>query len=133
MTIKATCSGCGKNLNAKDRLAGKRVRCPECRTAIEIPTLDLSDLPDDPFLDPDLDADDGYGLSESQTGADAGNEAADSTTPAASSSLPNVASEPSSLKKKKRKKQEHNAFAFLIALVSVGWLGYLFERSRNAE
>ncbi len=37
MKISFACTGCGKTLNAPDELAGKRVRCPNCRTVLAIP------------------------------------------------------------------------------------------------
>ncbi len=36
MAIKVTCS-CGKTVSAKDELAGKRVKCPDCSEPISIP------------------------------------------------------------------------------------------------
>ncbi len=38
MTIKARCGGCGSNFQAKDSLAGKRVKCPKCSKPIMIAT-----------------------------------------------------------------------------------------------
>lgn len=38
MPIKVTCS-CGKSFNAKHELAGKRVRCPQCKEPIAIPNV----------------------------------------------------------------------------------------------
>jgi serine/threonine protein kinase/phage FluMu protein Com len=35
--IALTCSHCDKNLKVKDELAGKRVRCPQCKQALEVP------------------------------------------------------------------------------------------------
>lgn len=37
MPIKIVCSGCKKTLKVEDRLAGKRVRCPNCQASITIP------------------------------------------------------------------------------------------------
>lgn len=36
MPIKVSCS-CGQSFNAKDELAGKRVRCPKCKNPLQIP------------------------------------------------------------------------------------------------
>jgi hypothetical protein len=36
MAIAVTC-GCGKKLRVNDELAGKRARCPDCRSAVDIP------------------------------------------------------------------------------------------------
>ena len=36
MSIKARCAGCGAGFQAKDSLAGKRVKCPKCGQAITI-------------------------------------------------------------------------------------------------
>jgi len=36
--ITLTCSQCEKNLKVKDDLAGKKVRCPQCKQILEIPT-----------------------------------------------------------------------------------------------
>lgn len=35
--IQARCPGCGKTLNAPDKVAGKSVRCPGCGAAVAIP------------------------------------------------------------------------------------------------
>lgn len=35
--IKVSCSACGAKLNAKDSLAGKRIKCPSCGTPVQIP------------------------------------------------------------------------------------------------
>lgn len=37
MAIKAQCGSCGTRVNAKDSLAGKRVKCPKCGQALAIP------------------------------------------------------------------------------------------------
>lgn len=37
MSIKARCDGCGVGFQAKDSLAGKRVKCPKCSQPILIP------------------------------------------------------------------------------------------------
>ena len=36
MSIKARCDGCGTGFQAKDSLAGKRVKCPKCAQPITI-------------------------------------------------------------------------------------------------
>ncbi len=35
--MKVKCSGCSKSFKAKESLAGKRVKCPSCGAAIQIP------------------------------------------------------------------------------------------------
>lgn len=37
MSIKVTCPDCGTKLNAKDSLAGRRVKCPSCGSPVDIP------------------------------------------------------------------------------------------------
>jgi hypothetical protein len=55
MPVKVTCSGCGRGFSAKDELAGKTVRCPNCKTpiAVECPLANAG-LAD--FLDEELSA-----------------------------------------------------------------------------
>ncbi|MBW3539868.1 MAG: hypothetical protein KY476_06330 [Planctomycetes bacterium] len=57
MSIKATCSGCGKVLKAPDSAAGRRAKCPACGAPIEIPAAE-------PVYDAEeiFDEDDTYGL-----------------------------------------------------------------------
>lgn len=38
MSISVQCSGCGKSLKAKDELAGRRVKCPDCGQVVVVPT-----------------------------------------------------------------------------------------------
>src|SRR5215469_16837318 len=38
MGIKFTCPACGRPLNVKPELAGKRGRCPNCQAKIDIPS-----------------------------------------------------------------------------------------------
>ena len=45
MSIKITCLQCGATRNVNDRLAGRRVRCPECDTAIHVPELSVEPEP----------------------------------------------------------------------------------------
>ncbi len=40
--IKVECSGCGRRLNAPDKLAGKNVACPKCSTPVAIPNATQS-------------------------------------------------------------------------------------------
>lgn len=42
MAIKVNCVQCGENLRVNDRLAGRRVRCPHCETAVHVPELDIA-------------------------------------------------------------------------------------------
>jgi serine/threonine protein kinase len=37
MPIQFPCSDCGKTLSCKDELLGKKVRCPSCRTVVQVP------------------------------------------------------------------------------------------------
>ena len=39
MPIRVQCPGCGRQFQAADRLAGRRVKCPDCATAISVPAL----------------------------------------------------------------------------------------------
>lgn len=39
MAIRVTCS-CGRELNVKDELAGKKGKCPQCGRVIQVPTLE---------------------------------------------------------------------------------------------
>lgn len=37
MAIEFQCLNCGRSLRGKDELAGRRVKCPTCAAAIEVP------------------------------------------------------------------------------------------------
>ena len=37
MAIRATCGNCGSTFNARDELAGKKVKCPKCKARMVIP------------------------------------------------------------------------------------------------
>ena len=37
MTIAVSCPQCRRTINAGERFAGKRVRCPDCQTVVEVP------------------------------------------------------------------------------------------------
>ncbi len=37
--ISLVCQGCGKRLQAPEKAAGKKLRCPSCATAVEVPVL----------------------------------------------------------------------------------------------
>ncbi|MBN2714193.1 MAG: hypothetical protein JXR97_17380 [Planctomycetes bacterium] len=37
MAIQTNCPGCGKQYNLKDEMAGKKIRCPECKGVIVVP------------------------------------------------------------------------------------------------
>ncbi len=41
--IALTCLHCDKNLKVKDELAGKKVRCPQCKQALEVPVPSSED------------------------------------------------------------------------------------------
>jgi hypothetical protein len=51
MSIRVKCQKCGKNIEAKDAMAGKKAQCPNCASVIEFP-IDVQDLPDDWLDDP---------------------------------------------------------------------------------
>lgn len=40
MSISVSCESCGKQLKVKDEAAGKRVKCPDCGKAVQIPQPD---------------------------------------------------------------------------------------------
>ena len=42
MSIQVKCVQCGASHQVNDRLAGRRVRCPECETAIHVPELEAT-------------------------------------------------------------------------------------------
>ena len=41
MSIEVTCVQCGSSHHVNDRLAGRRVRCPNCDTAVHVPELEV--------------------------------------------------------------------------------------------
>src|SRR5487761_1877975 len=43
MGIKFTCPACGRALNVKSELGGKKGRCPKCQAKIEIPAESAAD------------------------------------------------------------------------------------------
>lgn len=45
MSIPVTCPQCGATNKVNDSLAGRRVRCPECDTAVHVPEGDLNQQP----------------------------------------------------------------------------------------
>ncbi|MGB7345375.1 MAG: biopolymer transporter ExbD [Pirellulaceae bacterium] len=55
MSIQITCLQCGETHKVNDRLAGRRVRCPGCDTAIHVPELPEAviaqeDVPEEPVF-----------------------------------------------------------------------------------
>jgi hypothetical protein len=38
-TLRVACANCGRELRPKRELAGKRVRCPDCKSTVEVPAL----------------------------------------------------------------------------------------------
>ncbi|MCG8650061.1 MAG: biopolymer transporter ExbD [Pirellulales bacterium] len=42
MSIELTCLQCGTVHHVNDRLAGRRVRCPQCETVVHVPEKDVS-------------------------------------------------------------------------------------------
>ena len=47
MSIQVQCVQCGASHQVNDRLAGRRVRCPECDTVIHVPELEAAPEPAD--------------------------------------------------------------------------------------
>ncbi|MDV6028924.1 MAG: biopolymer transporter ExbD [Phycisphaera sp. RhM] len=45
MSIPVTCPQCGATNKVNDSLAGRRVRCPQCDTAVHVPEADLGATP----------------------------------------------------------------------------------------
>ncbi|MCS7468044.1 biopolymer transporter ExbD [Stieleria sp. ICT_E10.1] len=45
MSIPVTCPQCGATNKVNDSLAGRRVRCPQCDTAVHVPEADLGTAP----------------------------------------------------------------------------------------
>ncbi len=45
MSIQVQCVQCGASHQVNDRLAGRRVRCPECETAIHVPEIEATAEP----------------------------------------------------------------------------------------
>lgn len=45
MTISVACGSCAKRFRANEKLAGKRVKCPECGGVLTIPPVDSAALP----------------------------------------------------------------------------------------
>ncbi len=41
MSIEVTCLECGSSHHVNNRLAGRRVRCPNCETAVHVPELEV--------------------------------------------------------------------------------------------
>lgn len=77
MSIKVTCGSCGKTLKAKDSAAGKKAKCPDCGSVMQIPDLvyDAEEVPADDYGDDygDGDYDDGdYGYEDDVRNAPAG-------------------------------------------------------------
>ena len=47
MPLSVVCSQCGKTLRATDAMAGKRARCPNCKTLVQIPAVETEPEPAD--------------------------------------------------------------------------------------
>ena len=43
MPIRVTCA-CGKQYNLKDEVAGRKVKCPTCGAAIDVPSREVDEL-----------------------------------------------------------------------------------------
>ncbi len=50
--ISFSCPGCGQRLQARDEMAGKALRCPRCRQAVQLPAAPARPAPTDPTLMP---------------------------------------------------------------------------------
>ena len=61
MSISVSCDSCGKQLKVKDDAAGKRVKCPGCGKAVQIPqsddVMDAEADDDNPFAGGDISSD----------------------------------------------------------------------------
>ncbi|QDT41694.1 hypothetical protein Pan241w_17570 [Gimesia alba] len=69
MSIRVTCSFCGKQIKAKDSAAGKKAKCPDCGGVIKIPNLDEEEIydaestgEDDPFGFDDFEPNEGESI-----------------------------------------------------------------------
>lgn len=47
MSLLVTCD-CGKRLQVKDSLAGKRIRCPECQEPLTVPAVEVDESDEEP-------------------------------------------------------------------------------------
>ncbi len=54
MAIDVTCQACGKTVRAKDSMAGKKAKCPQCGEIMQIPDAGIVDAVDD-YSDDDAD------------------------------------------------------------------------------
>ena len=61
MSIRVSCDSCGKQLKVRDEAAGKRVKCPDCGSVVQIPepddVLDAEAADDNPFAGEDISSD----------------------------------------------------------------------------
>lgn len=88
MPISVTCKGCGKTLKAKDTLAGKKVKCPGCSTALTIPAPEAEVLDAEAYEAP---ADDEFGNMPDEYDMPAADDAAETgrrPCPACAESIP---------------------------------------------
>ena len=60
MSICATCSSCGAKLQAREKYAGKQVKCPKCGEPLAIPTQPKPEEPQE--------QEDEYGMAEAPSG-----------------------------------------------------------------
>jgi hypothetical protein len=65
MPIPLTCT-CGRSLKARDELAGRKVRCPDCKNVLEVPDPNAPKDPEDEILNVLLADDPPAGDEESQ-------------------------------------------------------------------
>ena len=45
MAIKVTCQSCGKNLQVADSMAGKKGKCPQCKSVLIVPAQEEQAAP----------------------------------------------------------------------------------------
>lgn len=54
MSIEVTCTECGASHKVNENMAGRRMRCPECDTVVQVPESELVDQVDDVAVVPDV-------------------------------------------------------------------------------
>ncbi|MBC7815372.1 MAG: hypothetical protein IAG10_00570 [Planctomycetaceae bacterium] len=61
MSIRISCDSCGKQLKVRDEAAGRRVKCPDCGSVVQIPepddVMDAEAADDNPFAGGDISSD----------------------------------------------------------------------------
>ncbi len=67
MPISIVCTGCDKKLKVPDAAAGKKIRCPVCKTVLEVPPPEEElEKPDEDLVEPDEEVEE-TGVSEKPT------------------------------------------------------------------